>query len=374
MILNGGAVLGAGGFGCVYKPVLKCKGKNKTKKNRVSKLMLKQNAISEYNEMNKFSSVLKSIRDSSKYFIVKDLDICKPDKIPTEDLTDFKKCINLTKYGLTKKNVNNNLEKLGLLQITDGGTDLFQYLNKNKLTYDNFKKINELLVKLLKNAILKVNKKKLIHNDIKSMNVLYDGKNIRLIDWGISYFHDNKINRFISNRPISFNLPFSHILFSDIFLEKYSNFLKSYKDFNNELYIFIVNFYSDYLKLVGPGHHQAIMSFLYIITGGSEQECLHIIYTYLYKILFYFTKNREILLNKYYNDVFIHNTDVWGFTYIYIDFLDFKYHYSYKVKIDEAIKKMFRFVFNASYYKIDTKKVIEHLNLLNKLQKKTKKK
>ena len=374
MIINGGAVLGAGGFGCVYKPILKCKGKNVTKKNRVSKLMLKKNAISEFNEMMKFSHVLKSIRDSNKYFIIKDIEICDPEKIPKKDLTDFKKCINLTKHGLTQKNVNSNLNKLNLLQISDGGTDLSQYLNKTKMSYSSFIKINELLIKLLKNAILKVNSKNLIHNDIKSMNVLYDKKNIRLIDWGISYFHDNKINSFISNRPISFNLPFSHILFSDLFLTEYNNFLNSYTDFNNELYIFIVKFYSKYLNTIGEGHHQAIMSFLYMITGGSDKECLHIIYTYLYKILFYFTKNKKVLLKDYYNKVFIHNTDIWGFIYIYIDILDIKNNYSHKATIVEGVKKMFRYMFNSSYYKIDTKKLINHLNSLNKLQKKTKKK
>ena len=57
---NGGEVLASGGFGCVFKPSLKCKGKPRSK-NKVSKLMTKKHTISEYNEIMELKKKLKHI-------------------------------------------------------------------------------------------------------------------------------------------------------------------------------------------------------------------------------------------------------------------------------------------------------------------------
>ena len=46
----GGRVIASGGFGCVFSPSLKCKGK-KREKNKISKVMTKKHAIAEYNEI-----------------------------------------------------------------------------------------------------------------------------------------------------------------------------------------------------------------------------------------------------------------------------------------------------------------------------------
>ena len=50
---KGGKVLASGGFGCVFSPQLKCKGK--TLKNKgISKLMKKEYAVNEYDEIQKY--------------------------------------------------------------------------------------------------------------------------------------------------------------------------------------------------------------------------------------------------------------------------------------------------------------------------------
>jgi len=46
----GGNVMASGGFGCVFNPALRCKGKNR-EKNKISKLMTKTHAMREYNEI-----------------------------------------------------------------------------------------------------------------------------------------------------------------------------------------------------------------------------------------------------------------------------------------------------------------------------------
>ena len=52
--VKGGKIIGSGGYGCVFRPPLKCKGKHRTKKRMVSKLMTVKHAKSEYEEILKF--------------------------------------------------------------------------------------------------------------------------------------------------------------------------------------------------------------------------------------------------------------------------------------------------------------------------------
>ena len=49
--MNGGDVIGSGGFGCVFKPSLQCDDNdniNKSKNKHITKVMLKHNAEEEY--------------------------------------------------------------------------------------------------------------------------------------------------------------------------------------------------------------------------------------------------------------------------------------------------------------------------------------
>ena len=44
--IKGGKVIGSGGFGCIFKPALKCKNKDR-QNNKISKLMKKKYAVKE---------------------------------------------------------------------------------------------------------------------------------------------------------------------------------------------------------------------------------------------------------------------------------------------------------------------------------------
>ena len=50
--IKGGKVIASGGFGCVFDPPLRCKGKQRDK-NKVSKLMIERHVLSEFNEIEK---------------------------------------------------------------------------------------------------------------------------------------------------------------------------------------------------------------------------------------------------------------------------------------------------------------------------------
>ena len=49
---KGGKVIDSGGFGCVFKPALKCeKAVNECNRNKISKLMTSKHAKDEYNQI-----------------------------------------------------------------------------------------------------------------------------------------------------------------------------------------------------------------------------------------------------------------------------------------------------------------------------------
>ena len=59
----GGSVIASGGFGCIFKPSIKCES-NSPSNDSISKLMLKKNAKHEYNEIQKYKD--KAIENKYK--------------------------------------------------------------------------------------------------------------------------------------------------------------------------------------------------------------------------------------------------------------------------------------------------------------------
>ena len=62
---TGGKVIASGGFGCVFNPALKCQGRKTRGKNRITKLLTKKHALSEYNEIMEFKKKLDKIPNLS---------------------------------------------------------------------------------------------------------------------------------------------------------------------------------------------------------------------------------------------------------------------------------------------------------------------
>ena len=104
----GGEAIAAGGFGCVFKPALKCKGKPRG--SGVSKLLITRYAESEIRELNRVAVILKKIPNYENYFVGVDATMCDLDPLVATDKVNFdKKCTNLTKRGINESNVNSNL-------------------------------------------------------------------------------------------------------------------------------------------------------------------------------------------------------------------------------------------------------------------------
>ena len=72
---KGGKATNSGGFGCIFKPPLKCTN-SAPPDNYISKLMTKQDAIEEFDNIKQFEQMLNKIPNYGDYFLVKNVSLC----------------------------------------------------------------------------------------------------------------------------------------------------------------------------------------------------------------------------------------------------------------------------------------------------------
>jgi serine/threonine protein kinase len=192
-----------------------------------------------------------------------------------------------------------------------------------------------------------MNEKFVFHSDIKDSNVLVKQESelfTRLIDWGLSTeyepFKDNEFPKSWRNRPLQFNVPFSIIIFSDSFIEKYTKYLKDGGETDpDSLKPFVVDFIHSWIKERGAGHYKFINDIMFMlfskdltsISEGSKGQFVETNFTmdyitrYIVAILEKFTKFREdgsLNLREYLDNVFIKIVDVYGFICVYYPLLE----------------------------------------------------
>ncbi len=347
--IKGGKVIASGGFGCVFDPPLRCKGKQR-EKNKVSKLMIERHVLSEFNEIEQIKKVLKKIPNYSNYFLVDDFSICDPEKLDSEDLTNFKKkCSALPKKDITEKNINENLDKLMILNMPHGGIPIDDFIYNIK-DYKELITLNNHLIDLLNHGIVPMNRNHVFHTDVKDSNILIsqDKSKTRLIDWGLTTEYvpniDAEFPKKWKNRSVQFNVPFSLIIFTDAFLEQYTKYLKEKKSNTKEdLKSFVKKYVDTWLKERGPGHFKYVNKIFYLLfihnikpdfsnkNIKADLELIEKDYTmpyiinYISEILVHFTKfrkNGDIDLRVYLDTVFIKILDIWGLVLCYLPILD----------------------------------------------------
>ena len=346
---RGGKVIGSGGYGCVFRPALKCKGAAGRTPKTVSKLMTKQHTANEYEEISKFLPILQNIPNYQDYFIAEGATICEPLPLTRADLESFDtKCKVLKKHGFTKETINDSLHELDSLNLPDGGIELGDYIHSIFSPY-KYHELNKSLLRLLVNGIEPMNHYGLYHADIKESNVLVDTvtQKVRLIDWGLSAkTTGSSIPHIMYGKPLQYNLPFSCILLNDTFKTMYAELFDTYdepdkdpklmRDFLNE-YIEIWN------KKRGPGHLNLITSVWSIIMGTSNLNVIKkLIVPYLAKILMRYTRDGKFLMTDYFREVYLKNVDIWGFIICYAPFLENRMGDSERINFDyDALIQIF---------------------------------
>jgi len=348
---KGGKVIASGGYGCVFDPALKCEGAKKRETNKISKLMTERHAVQEYEEINSIKEKLDSIPNYEDYFLLYDSTLCRPAKLTATDLADFNdKCTALPKDDINKANINSKLDQVMALNMPNGGLPVDDFI----YTKGSFKKIYALhtkLVKLLKNGIVPMNRRHIYHCDIKDSNVLVDESEselkTRLIDWGLSIEYepsDDKFPKNWRNRPLQFNVPFSVVIFSDSFYEKYSKYLKDGGEVNKvSLKPFVIDYLNFWMSERGAGHYKFINEIMYKLYSNQlssvsekskpayieTQITMPIIVDYIVNVLVHYTKfkeNGDLNLREYLNEVFIKIVDIYGFINVYYPLLELLYN------------------------------------------------
>jgi hypothetical protein len=394
----GGKAIASGGYGCVFSPALQCDGSSKRQLGKISKLMTEKHAKKEYEEIMKFKEILKDIPNYSDYFLLNDITICKPSKIPSNDLTDFnKKCKALPKDKITKQNINDNLSKLLTINMPNGGKPVDDFIYDNG-SFEKLYRVNESLINLFKNGIIPMNKKNIYHCDIKDSNILVDDSQkkleTRLIDWGLSTeykpFKNDPFPKTWRNRPLQYNVPFSVILFSDAFVYKYTEYIKNGGKINKtSLKPFIINYLHFWIQERGTGHYKIINEIMYILYSNElttlndddkkqiieNDFTLVYITDYIVNILIHYTKFRKdgsLNLREYLDNVFIENEDVWGFCISYFPYLEIFYNNYNKlvpneIEIFNSVKQLFIRLYSTSNEKLNKENIIINLQNLNNL-------
>ena len=359
----GGEILGQGGFGCVFYPALNCSNDstNYTNDTKIVSKLLNRNKAEVENEI--LFKVEKIINDINKkqpslnilnHFLVNGFKLCIPDKLYGNNKDDVNNCKSLTindqfnqKIKIKSNNVNKYLNYLRVIQLPKGNFNIRQIINNSLYS---FNVINQGLLKLLKNGILPINKNDLYNFDIKDTNILFNGYNAQLIDWGVSGIIKNKnvIPNIILSRGFNYNLPFSFILLlsgghNEIIFQKKS-----------DIPIIIGTYYLSYFS-----NHNKNINLIFKDDKNNPTipgDIYTLVIEYCSKIVAdrkfhkksgnFFIFERE----KYFRDVFLKNVDIYGFIISYEHFL--KSNLLNKTNSNHLKKIITKYCFSDSYANI----------------------
>ena len=364
--------------------------------------MTNKHAQQEYSEISKIKKLLSKVPNNKNYFVLSDVSTCKPEPLTDNDLKKYvSTCTALPKDDIEINNINLSLNKLTIIQMPDGGLPVDDYITKNI----NFKKLSKLMISLqdlFLNGILPMNNINVFHSDIKDSNILVDDKNdivyTRLIDWGLScYYVPNKTMKIPSvwtNRPFQYNIPWSIILFSDMFIDNFNNLLVMHNNISDKMTEhFTKLFIENWIEVRGRGHLFLINKIINVLTDEKptkesidknlnptkpnlSKNTENFIIGYITQIVQYvidnirynsnvFKTSSDILI--YLNTIFIENIDVWGYVSTYYPLLMLFYdnylHLSdVEIAIFNYLKQIFLVTYSAATVEIDKNDITKNIN------------
>lgn len=387
---KGGKAIGRGGYGCVFKPALKCQGFKKNQDEYISKLMCKKDAIEEMQKIKNISNILYSIPFNKEYFIPnkeQQFFLCDLDQIDDSNLENSNICVNLTSCEETSPPsteypfepfqkdfdeedaihwIKYNREDLLLIQQPDGGIEFKKFIENMENSEKQIKNITNELINLMQNGVKQMNDKGLLHMDMKAENLLINKNNIiRIIDWGLSINTNDKefnlIKRNIISHVIQFNIPISNILFNYTKIVKNNDTIMTDK--------IIDNLVGNILRKVhNKGHWKYTIQ---LMRSLDIEDPIKNMLIYLKTILVKYAnfKNNILETENFFNDVFKHNVDIYSIFICYVEMIE-----SERVpkKYLEKLKSLCRkYMFSTEYAvkKYDLNIIVNELNEIFELDK-----
>jgi len=213
-------VIGSGGYGCVFHPALKCideldsaDSANNNREKYVSKLMLNKYAKQEYQMIARLDSRLSTIEKYQDYFLTKNISTCKVRNLTRKDVQKYTtKCKPLIKKGITRRNINTQLDKLTAVMIPHGGVEINDHVVRNINNHMVLSRMFDAMAILVSRGLVPMNALGVYHGDLKASNLMVRDNKVRMIDWGLTFIHESgevDVHRLASDRPFQFNVPFS---------------------------------------------------------------------------------------------------------------------------------------------------------------------
>jgi hypothetical protein len=359
-VYDGGAAFTRGGFGCVFKPALRCMDSNLPEhKNYVSKLVVDKYGKREYRYIYNIKKKLQHLPSSiKKYFLLDNITMCRPKPLSNEDkekieevcghvLTDIKD--DATQEPINSQNINNNLDKFKIINMPMLSIDLSNYIKKTHITIKGVIKINNIIITYVTRVIPTLYKNGVIHGDIKSENMMfnnYDNNTLVLIDWGLSYLQNSDgkdIPDALFTLSTQWHHPFSSFLFKIPVIESFDNFLQKlkeegskvtrenirpivmseYKKFENNHKMQIIVLCETLMNVYGEELNNSIEHLSKLdIEKIINDKAIYFIVEYVTDILMAYIVNYKLELDKYFNEVYVKNVDTWGVLSIYIELID----------------------------------------------------
>jgi hypothetical protein len=351
---KGGKPVFAGAQGCVFKPALKCKHRPRDiHDGNVSKLGYVKSSMFEMREYEQIHPFISQIKDYDKYFNIR-VSMCEPDALAPEDLDGFNNVCHLfTDTSIDASNVNANLDKLRAINMPDLGTDLKDWMEQSPLDARRMRHLNNHVSELLVRAVVPMNRLGVMHNDLKSENLMMDraGAHLRIIDWGLAGVATPQApipDRYFMNNPVTFNRPFSTMIVSD-------DLHQGPAPAPEEVAPFVAERYQEYRELAPTGHDYYVYIFktMFGLPTEAATRMVHAaVERYNADILRHYTDDRrQFRLHDYFSKVYRYNTDVWGtLSVFYSVFMLPRSHFNLPDAVYHDMLRRYRALFTTSVF------------------------
>jgi tRNA A-37 threonylcarbamoyl transferase component Bud32 len=359
-IYDGGAAFTKGGFGCLFKPALKCKNSElNSPPNYVSKLIESKNGKREYMYIYSIKKKLQHLPENiKKYFLLDNITMCDPkelseeDKVKIEEVCDYiltDRVDKTTNEPITSKNINNNLDKFKIINMPELSMSLSNYIKRQVFTPIELIKLNNNIIEYLTIVIPALYKNGVVHGDIKADNLMFnmsDNNTLVVIDWGLSYLVDSdrkNIPDALYTLSTQWHHPFSSFLFKKNVIDKYDSFLQKLKKEGkvvnqDELRVFAMSEYKNFMNrhdkqflflnetlmsVYGPNLIKTLkLRERNDIDSVINNMAITYIVDYITDVLMAYTVNYKLELGKYFNEVYLINADMWGIMSVYNELID----------------------------------------------------